>query len=145
MDAPIPGDHRDLATINAVAEAATHTSDVVSAAIFVVDLGSGGLTLAAAAGIEGEALDRLVSAVHDPTHPIARTLADQKSTFNVTPMAPGGPALRSHVPLVVERGGWLRTVGVLAVAHDSIVDESEQQTLTDLAAQAASLTAGDGG
>ncbi len=70
---------------------------------------------------------------------------ERESTFNVTPMAPGGPALRSHVPLLVERGGWWRAVGVLAVAHDSTLDESEQQALNELAAQAASLTATDRG
>ena len=42
--------------------------------------------------------------VRDPAHPIARTLVDGFATFDVKPMAPGGPALRSHLPLFGQGG-----------------------------------------
>ena len=45
-------------------------------------------------------------------------LADGVEMFDVAPTAPGGPALRSHLPLVVTRHGTDRVVGVLALAHD---------------------------
>ena len=33
-------------------------------------------------------------------------------------MNPGGPALRSHVPLAMTRGGSTTVLGVLALAHE---------------------------
>jgi hypothetical protein len=141
VDAPSPDD-RDA--FRSIVQAATSRPDIASAAIFILNE-SGVLTLAAASGIEGEPLEILESAVRNPGHPIAWTLTERQSNFNVTPMAPGGPALRSHLPLLVERGGWLRAVGVMAVAHDRSLDESEQEMLTELAAQAASTAAGGSG
>ena len=43
-------------------------------------------------------------------------------TFDVLPTVPGGPALRSHLPLVVTRGGTDSVLGVLALAHDAPID-----------------------
>ncbi len=54
-----------------------------------------------------------------PSHPVARTAADGLAAFDVLPMAPGGPKLRSHVPLVARVDGGDRILGVLAVAHDA--------------------------
>src|SRR3954454_7431334 len=102
-------------------------ADVSSAAIFIVEPDPSALELGAAAGIGGEALDRLVDAVRDPSHPIARTVVDEASSFDVTPMAPGGPALRSHLPIV---GAGGRVVGVLAVAHDTSLDQPSRDRLT---------------
>src|ERR1051326_925312 len=83
-----------------VAERALRIAAIESAAIFVRSAISGELELAAAAGVEGPPLDRLVAAVRNPDHPIARTAHKGKSDFDVIPMAPGGPALRSHVPFM---------------------------------------------
>ena len=60
-------------------------------------------------------------------------------TFDVLPTAPGGPALRSHLPLVVTRGGTDSVLGVLALAHDVPIDPAMRpvlQAVADLAAVA---------
>jgi hypothetical protein len=101
---------------------------------------SGSLELIAAAGIEGPPLDGLVAAVQNPAHPVARAVSDPGPTFDVRPMNPGGPALRSHLPLrTVARGGV--TLGVLALAHESPLGDPERAQVTELAARAASLMA----
>jgi len=115
---------------------------IESAAIFVVRPGSNELTLAAAAGIEGPARDGLVAAVRNPAHPIVRALTDDGPTFDVQPMNPGGPALRSHLPLVAPGPGDRSIVGVLAVSHDRALTAEERATLEHLAAAAAAATAG---
>ena len=66
---------------------------------------------------------------------MARRLVDDEPTFDVLPMAPGGPKLRSHLPLIAGDGG---AVGVLAVAHDSPLDEDQRAELIALAARVAS-------
>jgi len=53
-------------------------------------------------------------------------------------MAPGGPKLRSHLPLVAASG---QAVGVLAVSHDSPLDEEQRAQLIELAARAATASA----
>jgi hypothetical protein len=93
-----------------IVRAALDIAAIESAAIFVVDPGSTALVLAAPAGIEGPPLEALVAAVQNPMHPIARALHSPDPTFDVRPMNPGGPALRSHLQL--------RGSGVLAVAHN---------------------------
>ena len=110
---------------------------IESAAIFVVRPGSAELELAAAAGIEGPARDGLVAAVRNPAHPIARALTDEGPTFDVQPMNPGGPALRSHLPLVAPGPGNPLVVGVLAVAHDRGLTTDERQALKNRAEEAA--------
>ena len=107
--------------------------DIGSAVIFVVAPGSGALELAAAAGVDGPALDGLVAAVLNPAHPIVRALTDDGPSFDVLPMNPGGPRLRSHLPLRVDGA----TRGVLALAHESPLDEGQRQALIALAAEAA--------
>ena len=108
-----------------------------SAVIFVV--GPSGLALVAAAGITGEPLDRLVEAVRSPDHPIARTARNGETEFDVKPIAPGGPALRSHFA-IVEEGAPGRVLGVLALAHQLPLDQGQRRAATELAVQAASLT-----
>ena len=125
--------------------AAYRVGDVSSAAIFVVRPGSSQLELAAAAGIEGLPLDGLVAAVRNPAHPIARALSDDGPSFDVLPMAPGGPRLRSHLPLKADRDGSHQTVGILAVAHDEPLDEPQREKLTTLADAAARAIAHDKG
>jgi hypothetical protein len=121
-------DHDALTDLDGVARAALAVGAVESAAIFTRRDSSSPLTLAAAAGIEGPPLDALVAAVENPLHPITRAADDAGPTFDVKPMNPGGPALRSHLPL----GG----LGVLAVAHDAGMGADERATLEQLAATA---------
>jgi hypothetical protein len=121
-------------TLDEVVSAALGIGDVESAVIFMARPGSSELELAAVAGIDGPALDGLVAAVRKPAHPIVRTLGDAEPTFDVTPMNPGGPRLRSHLPIRVGDA----TVGVLAVAHQSATDEGQRGELAELANDAAS-------
>jgi hypothetical protein len=67
-------------------------------------------------------------------------------TYDVRPMNPGGPALRSHLPLVIGRQGVDRVVGVLALAYDRPIEPDTRPTVeavADLAAVAIELL--DGG
>jgi len=130
---------RKVDGLDAIAAAAIRDVGVDSVAIFVIAPGTADLELGAAAGVEGPPLDRLVEAVRAPAHPIARTLGDATATFDVAPVAPGGPALRGHVPLVVDRAGGRVAVGVLAVAYDGALDATRRQLLMDLAARAAGV------
>jgi GAF domain len=123
--------------LDRVARAAIEVADIQSAALFVVGPGSSDLVLGAAAGVDGSALDALVAAVRNPAHPINRAMHDEGPSFDVRPTAPGGPALRSHLPLRREAEGHAETVGVLAVAHDRSLDADARRALEKLADQAA--------
>ena len=123
-----PGGRTDL---DEVAQAALSIGGIESAAIFVPRPGSSALELAASAGIEGAPMAGLVAAVQNPMHPVARAVHDADPTFDVRPMNPGGPALRSHLPL----GG----LGVLAVAHDAGLAAADRAALERLAATATEL------
>jgi hypothetical protein len=107
---------------------------VESAAIFVAGA-SGGLELGASIGVVGPALERLIEAVQEPDHPIARTTADGVASFDAVPIAPGGPALRSHIPLLIGAADPTsrRVIGVLAIAHDRPLDSEARASLQDLA------------
>jgi GAF domain-containing protein len=124
---------RSDARLHEVARAALAVGDVQSAVIFVLTPGSSDLELAAVIGVDGPALDGLVAAVRNPAHPIVRTLADDDPSFDVLPMNPGGPRLRSHLPLRVDDA----TIGVLALAHESPLHDAQRQALIALAAEAA--------
>jgi hypothetical protein len=120
-----------------VARAALSLPGIESAAIFVKNHAAATLDLAAAAGVEGAALSGLVAAVQQAEHPIAKALTDPAATFDVQPMNPGGPALRSHLP-------FGDGSGVLAVAHDAVLSPDVKRSLEGLAhAAAAALHAGD--
>ena len=123
--------------LDEVVHAAVLVDGIQSAALFVVAPLSSSLELAAAAGIAGPPLDGLVAAVRNPAHPVARALLDDGPTFDVLPMAPGGPRLRSHLPLQVDRDGRREAVGVLALAHDAPLDEGRRAELITLADEAA--------
>ena len=123
--------------LDEVVHAAVLVDGIQSAALFVVAPLSSSLELAAAAGIAGPPLDGLVAAVRNPAHPVARALLDDGPTFDVLPMAPGGPRLRSHLPLQVDRDGRAEAVGVLALAHDAPLDEGRRAELITLADEAA--------
>ena len=102
-------------TLDAILGALTAHLEVASAAVFEAD-DAGSLRLAAWIGFADP--DGLAAAVQRPGHPIAVAFRETASAFDVRPVAPGGPALRGHVPLVVGRGGTDAAVGVLAIAYD---------------------------
>jgi GAF domain-containing protein len=115
---------------------------IASAAIVTVAEPPGGLEIAASFGLGEAAEAGLAAAIRNPEHPIARTVSSAVATFDVRPMAPGGPALRSHLPLIVTRGGSDRVLGVLALAHDRPIDAVTRpllQASADLAAVAIEL------
>ena len=112
--------------------------DVESAVIVVVD-GPKQLRIIASAGLAEPALAGLSDALRNPAHPIARTVGDPVPSFDVLPTNPGGPALRSHLPLTVTRGGSDTVLGVLALAHHRPLDAGSRRLLeatADLAAVA---------
>jgi hypothetical protein len=123
-----------------LARAALAVPAVQSAAIFLGSKaigspsGSPALALGGAAGIEGGALAGLIAAVQNPAHPIVQSMTDAAPSFDVPPMNPGGPALRSHIPL----GG----LGVLALAHETSLSPEERQALLAVAASAEAAIAG---
>jgi hypothetical protein len=131
---------RDDFDLQRVLRAAIAEVGVDSAVIFARPPGSPELELAAAAGIDGPPLERLVEAVRNPAHPINRTVVDQIAGFDVQPTTPGGPALRSHLPLGHDddRG---TAAGVLAVAHDRTLDSNARRVLEGLADAAGELLA----
>ncbi len=113
--------------------------DVLSAAI-VIEPGSGEpAAIVATFGLGEAATAGLAEAMRNPMHPIVRTAATAVATFDVLPTVPGGPALRSHLPLTVTRGDAERLVGVVAIAHDRPFDVAARRLLqagADLAAVA---------
>jgi hypothetical protein len=126
--------------IQQVVDSAVAEDGIESAAIFVVKPGSADLELAAAAGVAGPALEGLVAAVRDPGHPIRKTL-DEGPTYDVRPKNPGGPALRTHLPLVASRDGRRVVVGVLALAHEGKLSPELREKLARAADTAAELVA----
>ncbi len=123
-------------SLEAIARSAIQMPGVVSAVICVPQPGTTALEIAAAAGVEGPARDGLAGAIRNPAHPIARTLAEGIASFNVAPTAPGGPPLRSHLPLLARQGDRSVAVGVLAVAHRQSLDPAEQAIVVELADRA---------
>ena len=110
--------------------------DVESAVIVVVDAPER-LRIVASTGLAEPAIAGLAEALRNPAHPIARTVGDPGPSFDVLPTAPGGPALRSHLPLAVTRGGSETVLGVLALAHHRPLDAESRELLqaaADLAA-----------
>jgi GAF domain-containing protein len=113
--------------------------DAESAVIMIVTEEPDHLAIVASIGLGEAAIAGLAAAVRDPGHPIARTVATPVSSFDVSPTRPGGPALRSHLPLIVRRGGSDVVLGVLALAHDRPIDPAMRllvQASADLAAVA---------
>lgn len=129
--------------LDSTVRSAVAIDGVESAVVFVKRPARAGLELAAAAGVEGPALDGLVAAVANPGHPINRTLLDGVATFDVLPTAPGGPPLRSHLPLVVTGDGRRTVVGVLAIAHQRGLDPAPRRELEALADNAATVATTD--
>jgi GAF domain-containing protein len=110
--------------------------DVESAVMVMVDAPER-LRIVASTGLAEPAIAALTEALRNPAHPIARTVGDPGPSFDVLPTAPGGPALRSHLPLAVTRGGSESVLGVLALAHHRPLDADSRELLqaaADLAA-----------
>ena len=125
---------REDPRIRGIAQEALTIGDTASAVIFVLTTGSSDLELAA---VEGPPLDGLVAAVRNPAHPVTRALSDAEPSFDVRPTAPGGPALRSHIPLRPSAGDAADAIGVLALAHASPMSEGDRRLLVALAERAA--------
>ena len=126
-------------------DAIAHGCEADSAAIVVAGA-DGVLEIVATFGLDEAATAGLAGAIQRPTHPIARTFGSPTPTFDVLPTVPGGPALRSHVPLVVSRGGRDTVLGVLALAHDHPLDPELRPILhaaAELAAVAIELNGRD--
>ena len=125
--------------LRAMLDAISGPYRVGSAAVVVPADGPDSLEIAASIGLDAAAAAGLTEAMRDPSHPIGRTFSDRAATYDVTPMNPGGPALRSHLPLIVRRDGSDRVVGVVALAYDDPIDPDQRPTLeavADLAAVA---------
>ncbi len=123
--------------LQVLTHALARQADAASAVIVIVDGPGGGLEIAASFGLEGAARAGLAAAMQNPHHPIVRTATTAEAAFDVHPTARGGPALRSHLPLVVTRGGTQRVLGVLALAHERPIPSSLRPVLeagADLAA-----------
>lgn len=114
---------------------------VASAAVFAAHHAPGDLEPLAWVGLPDAALSALAAAVRVPDHPIARTALTREARFDVAPTAPGGPALRSHLPLVVRRGGEATVLGVLVLAHQEPLQPAARVLMAcaDLAAVAIEL------
>ena len=91
---------------------------IASGAIVVRDGSGNGLEIVASYGLDAAATAGLAEAMQRPTHPVTMTFEATAPTYDVAPMNPGGPRLRSHLPLIVTRGRTPRVLGVLALAHD---------------------------
>ncbi len=126
-------------SLQALVDAVAVQVGAASAAIVTVEGQPDRLVIAATYGLGEAARAGLAEAMRNPAHPIARTVASAAATFNVLPTVPGGPALRTHVPLIVTRHGADTVLGALALAHDAPIDPAVRPLLlasADLAAVA---------
>jgi GAF domain-containing protein len=141
------------ASLEVLLRAITEQLDVDTAVIVASgEDGHGGsatdeLRIVAAVGLGEPAATGLTEAMRKPQHPIRRTAASPTTTIDVPPTQPGGPALRSHVPLTVTRAGSVVVLGVLALAHQDPLGAASQPILeaaADLAAVAMERERGGG-
>jgi GAF domain-containing protein len=110
-----------------------------SGAIFERDGATGELRIVASLGLDEDGAAGLTAAVRNPAHAVARTAASGEAGFDVLPGNPGGPRLRTHLPLVLGLDVASEVIGVLALAHDEPIDPELRPTLqaaADLAAVA---------
>jgi GAF domain-containing protein len=112
--------------------------DVESAVIVVAEGERDQLMIVTSIGLPEPAVAGLADALRNPGHPITRTVVDPVRSFDVLPSQPGGPALRSHLPLIVTRNGAKRVLGVLALAHHHSLD-AESRRLLEAAADLAAV------
>jgi hypothetical protein len=112
--------------------------DIESAAVVVADGRSDQPVIIAASGLGEPARAGLNAGLRNQSHPVVKTLSESVATFDVLPSQPGGPALRSHLPLSVTRDGTTRVLGVLALAHHRPLD-AEARRLVEAAADLAAV------
>ena len=117
----------------------------VDSAAIVVPRRDGSLEIVATIGLDDASTAGLAAAIGRPTHPIARTMHETEPTFDVLPTVAGGPALRSHLPLVVSRGDTAVTLGVLALAYERPIAAAERPLFEGVANAAAAAVDVDGG
>jgi hypothetical protein len=122
-------------TLEALLGVIAEQLDIESAVVVVVD-GPDRLRIVASTGLPEAAVAGLAEALRNPGHPIARTVQERVSSFDVLPSVPGGPALRSHLPLTITRDGAETVLGVLALAHHRPMD-AKSRVLVDAAADLA--------
>jgi len=128
----------DLAdTLTALLDAIATGFNLQSAAIVVAGERPDEPRIVATFGLDEGAKAGLAEAMRRPTHPVTRTFGELTPTYDVAPTVPGGPALRSHLPLVVTRAGKASVVGVLALAHDDPTDPTAKPILEAAAELAA--------
>jgi GAF domain-containing protein len=111
----------------------------LDSAVIVIASEAGGLEVVATFGLGDAAAAGLAEDIRRGEHPIAKAFGDPTPSLDFRPAAPGGPALRSHLPLIVTRGETDRVVGILALAHDHPLDPELRPVLeagADLAAVA---------
>ena len=128
-----------VASLDTILGAVSERLRIASAVVVVRDPALESLVVVASVGLLEPALTGLTQAMAAPGHPIARPLAAPAATFDVLPTVPGGPALRSHLPLSVDREGSESVLGVLALAYQEPLDDATRALLVavgDLAALA---------
>ena len=111
------GDDQALG-LRTLLDAVARPLGIASGAIVVRDRSGTGLEIVASYGLDAAAAAGLAEAMQRPDHPVTMTFEATAPTYDVAPMNPGGPRLRSHLPLIVTRGRTPRVLGVLALAHD---------------------------
>lgn len=124
-------------TLTALLDAIAAAFEVQSAAIVVAGERPDEPRIVAAFGLDEGPKAGLTEAMRRPTHPVTRTFGELTPTYDVAPTVPGGPALRSHLPLVVTRAGSASVLGVLALAHDEPIDHDTRPILEAAAGLAA--------
>jgi hypothetical protein len=125
------------ASLDIILGALAEGLDVASAVVVVAEPPDR-LAIVASVGLEGPAIAGLGDALRNPRHPIARTFVDPVVSFDVLPSVAGGPALRSHLPLTVNRNGTDTVLGVLALAHGRPT-EADTRVLIEAAADLAAV------
>ena len=111
--------------------ALTEPLGIASSAVFVAGEDAVPLRLVAWTGFADP--DGLAEAVRRPGHPIAAAFEDGVAAFDIRPVAPGGPSLRGHLPLLIRRDGSDAPVGLLALAYEEPLDGQTRQVLEAVA------------
>jgi len=130
MDAPVAD-----ATLSSL----TREIGAESAVVVVRDGVTGERTVIASAGLPEVAVAGLTAAMRDPRHPVSATFDAPVAAFDVQPTGPGGPALRSHVPITRAGRPDEPPIAVLAIAHDRSLRESDRDAVTAAVSDLASM------
>lgn len=131
-------------TLQPLVDSIAEHLEIGSVAVFAMNERLARLEVVASSGLDDVTAAALGAAVANPAHPVARAMSDPEPSFDVSPTAPGGPSLRSHLPLIVTRDGSDTPLGVLALAYDRPASPETRLLLragADLAAVAIALRA----